>query len=140
MERALTQTMRRGGRQKPFFWRWVSAEGWKIRTSAHTGCVHMQLCEEQSWTMILSSFNPLVEQPGDPLSEQGRKSKAICRGAKHAFRSNLGSPTAHSRVQAVVRSESTSKDGKHNKKHAHLSNLRTKEGNAEAACPSVWKM
>ena len=60
----------------------------------------MQLCEEQSWTMILSSFNPLVEQPGDPLSEQGRKNRAICRGAKHAFRSNLGSPTAHSRVHA----------------------------------------
>ena len=126
MERALTQTMRSGGRQKPFFWRWVSAEGWKIRTSAHTGCFHMQLCKEQSWTMISSSFNPLVEQTGDPLSEQGRKSRAISRGAKHAFRSNLGSPTAHSRNMPVVRTESTPQARHEQKKRAHLSSLRNK--------------
>ena len=128
------------GDKSPPFWRWVSAEGWKIRTLAHTGCLHSQLCEEQSWTIISSSFNPLVEQPGDPLSEQERKSRAICREAKHAFRSNLSTPTAHSRVHAVVRSKSTPKDGKNSKKHANLLRLRTKEGNAQAACPSVWKI
>ena len=116
------------GDKSPTFWKWVSAQGWEIRALAHTGCFHLQLCEEQSWTMLSSSFNPLLVQPGDPLSEQERKNRPICRGAKHAFRSNLGTPTAHSRAQAVVRSESTPKDGKHSKKHKKMSRLRTKEG------------
>jgi len=32
MESALTQTMRLEGDKSPLFWRWVSAENWKIRT------------------------------------------------------------------------------------------------------------
>ena len=134
MERASRQAKRRAGRQMPYFLEGVPILGWKIRNLAHTGCFQSLFCEEQSWTVISSPLHPLVEQRGDPSSEDGRKSRAIGQTAIHAVCSNLGSPTGRSRVQPVVRTESTPKDGPGSKKHDHLSSLHTEEGNTDAAC------
>ena len=57
----MKQATRLGGRQKPSILEVDFCKEWKIRTLAHTGCFHSQLCEEQSWTMISSSLNTLVE-------------------------------------------------------------------------------
>ena len=55
------------------------------------------------------------------------------------FRSNLGSPTAHSRETPVVRTASTPKHGKSSKKHAHLSSFLTGDRKAESSDHPVWK-
>ena len=80
MQSAMKQATRLGGRQKPSILEVGFCKEWQIRTSAHTGCIHSQLCEEQSCTMISSSLNPLVEQPGDPLSESAQKLSDLSRG------------------------------------------------------------
>jgi len=48
MESAMKQATRLGGRQKPYFLEVGFCKEWEIRTLAHTGCLHSQLCEEQS--------------------------------------------------------------------------------------------
>jgi hypothetical protein len=55
------------------------------------------------------------------------------------FRSNLGSPTAHSRETPVVRTESTPKHGQSSKKHAQLSSFLTGDRKAESSDHPVWK-
>ena len=98
----MNQSTRPGGRQKPLFLQVGFCKEWKIRTLAHTDCFHMQLCKEQSWTMISSSFNPLVEQSGDPLSEQGRKNRAICRISQEPTRtSNIRKAFSRNQTEQV---------------------------------------
>jgi len=58
-------------------------------------------------------------------NKDAKASRAICRRAKHVFRSNLRSPTAHSHDMPVVRTESTPQARHEHKKRAHLSKPRT---------------
>jgi hypothetical protein len=83
-------------------------------------------------------LNPLGKQGGDPLSGDGRETRAISQKAKSMFRSNLGSPTAHSRETPVVRTASTPKHGQSSKKHAHLSIFLTGDRKAESSDHPVW--
>ena len=121
----MKQATRLGGRQKPSFLEVGFCRGVENQNvGPHRLLPLAALCRA-----VLNNDLEFIQPSGGVdrrplLSGQGRKSQAICRGAKHAFRSNLGSPTAHSRSMPVVRTESTPQARHEQKKRAHLSRLR----------------